>query len=84
MNDIPAERRPLCVGAVTFEADPADKSISVAGIWIRFMTRLAIEIGMTLPFPKRCPSTEAPIKGTAEPAIAKACKDAVIKSRRKR
>jgi hypothetical protein len=39
-----------------------DRSKNVAGTWIRFMTRLATEMGMVLAFPKRRPSTETPIK----------------------
>jgi hypothetical protein len=74
----------LAVDDLSACAVPADSSKSVAGTWIRFMTRLATEIGMALAFPKRCPSTETPIKGTAGPEIVSASSEAVIRSRRRR
>ncbi len=45
------------------------------------MIRLATEMGMVLAFPKRRPSTETPIKGTAGPEIVSASEEAVIRSR---
>ena len=58
--------------------------MSGAGTWMRFMTKLATEIGMALAMPNRCPNTETPTKGTAGPPTAIACSAALIRSRLKR
>ncbi len=80
-DETPAGRRLLSFDTLFSCAVPDDRSKNVAGTWIRFMTRLATEMGMVLAFPKRRPSTETPIKRTAGPEIVSASEKAVIRSR---
>jgi hypothetical protein len=52
-DETSAGRRLLSFDALFSCAVPDDRSKNVAGTWIRFMTRLATEMGKVLAFPKR-------------------------------
>jgi hypothetical protein len=81
-NSHPAFRLPGCWSLAPFVSVPVDRITSVAGTSIRFITRLATEIGIVLVVPNNGCSITTPTKGTAAPPIASARREAAIGSHR--